>query len=86
MDRSASASIIHNSYEQRYNFNTRNTSAKKWYIIAGSFLTLCEAIVKSKLLKYNVMAHIFALFHVTSKKNKNNLIFGQDLPQEVVQI
>ena len=43
--------------------------------MAGSFSTLYKAEVKIKLPELNVMAQIFAPFHVTSQKCNNNLIF-----------
>ena len=42
-------SIIHNSFVHMKKFNTRQTSANKWSMMAGSFSTLYVAKDKSKL-------------------------------------
>ena len=76
MDSGAIASIIHDSFVRTNKFNTRKTSANKWTTMAGSFLTLCKAEVKIEFPKLNVMAHIFAQFHITSQKSNYNVIFG----------
>ena len=47
------------------------------------FLTSCEAKLKIKLPELNLTAHNFAPFHVTSQKSNYNVIFGQDLLQEL---
>ena len=79
MDSGGSALIIHDSYVHMNNFNTRKSSVDKWSTMAGSFLMLTDAKVKIKLTKLNVMAHIFALLHITSQKINYNVIFGQEL-------
>ena len=45
--------------------------------MTGSFSTSCEAKVKIKLTHLNVAAHIFAPFHVTSKKNNNDVFLAE---------
>ena len=76
IDSGASASIIHDSFVRKNEFTTRKTSANKWSTTTESFLTLCEAEVKTKLPELNFTAHIFAPFHVTSQKSNYNVIFG----------
>ena len=83
MDSGASASIIQDSFVCTNKFNTRKTSVNKWSTIAGPFSTPSEVEVKIKLPDLNLTAHIFAPFHVTSQMNNCNLIFGQDLQQEL---
>ena len=51
--------------------------------MAGSFSTSCKAEVKIKFPEFNSIAHIFAPFHVTSQKSNCDVIFGQDIPQEL---
>ena len=51
--------------------------------MAGSFSTSCEVEVKLKLPELNVTAHIFAPFHVTNQKSNYDVIFGQDLLQQL---
>ena len=46
-------------------------------------LLSCEAEEKMKLPKLNVTTHIFAPVHVTSQMSNYNVIFGQDLLQEL---
>ena len=83
MDSRASASIIHDSFVGTNKFNTTKTSKNKWFTMAGSCLTSCEAEVKIKLPELNLMTHIFAPFHLTSQKSNYNVIFDQDLLQEL---
>ena len=83
MDSGASALMIHDSFVRTNKLNTRKTSANKWSMMAGNFSTSYNAVVKIKLLELNVTTHIFAPFHVTSKKSNRNVIFGQDLQQEL---
>ena len=47
----------------------------KFYQSSYQFTMFCEAKVKMKLTKSNVTAHTFA-FHMTSKQNDCNVIFG----------
>ena len=42
-----------------------------------------EAEIKLKHPQFNVMAHISAPFHVTTKKCNCNIIFSRDLLQEL---
>ena len=79
MDSGASASIIHDTNK----FNKRKTFANKWSTLAGSFSTLCEAEVKFKLSEFSISAHIFTPFHLTNQKSNYNVIFGQNLLQEL---
>ena len=58
-------------------------SANNWSTITGSFSKLCKAEVKIKLPESNLMAHIFAQIHITSQKSNYDVIFGQDLLQEL---
>ena len=51
--------------------------------MAGSFSTSHEAEIMLKMPELNVTAHTSAPFHVTTKKNNHNLIFGRDLLQEL---
>ena len=51
--------------------------------MAASFSTLREAEITLKMPKLNVTALISAPFHVTTKKNYYNVIFGRDLLQEL---
>ena len=51
-------------------------------MMAGSFLTSCEAEVKIKLPELNFTAPIFVPFHVTCQKSNYKVIFGQDLLRE----
>ena len=83
MDSSASAPIIHDSFVRTKKFNTRKNSANKWSMMAGSFLTSYKAEVKIELPELKVVAHIFVPFHVNSQKSNNNIIFGQELLQEL---
>ena len=83
MDSGTSTSIIHVIFVRTNKFNTRNTSANKLSTMAGSLLTSCEAEVKINLPKLNVTAHIFAPFHIASKKSNYDIIFDQDLLQEL---
>ena len=46
--------------------------------MAWAFLTSRKTEVKRKLPKLNVTVHIFALFHISSKKSNYNVIFDQD--------
>ena len=83
IDSGASASIIHNLFVHTIKFKTRKTSTNKWSMLTRSFLRSCKAEVKIKLPELNFTAHIFAPFHVTSQKSNYNVIFGQDLLQEL---
>ena len=83
MDSGASASINHNLFLCTNKFNTRKTSANKWFMIAGSFPTSCKAEVNIILPELNFMTHIFAPFHVISKKSNCNVPFGQYLLREL---
>ena len=49
MDSGASALIIHDSYVSKNYFITRQTSANKWFTMAGSFSTSCEAKIALKM-------------------------------------
>ena len=52
-------------------------------MMAGSFSTSCKAEVKMKLPELNFTAHIIAPIHITSQKSNYNVIFDQDLLQEI---
>ena len=60
MDSGTSVSIIHESHVCINNFNTRETSANEWSMIAESFLLSCETEVGIKLSELHVTAHILA--------------------------
>ena len=83
MDSGASASIIPKSYISKNNLITRKFSANKWSTMAGSFSTSCEAKITLNMTELNVTAHISVPFHVTTKKNNYNVIFGRDLLWEL---
>ena len=83
IDRGDGALIIQESYIIKNNFIIRNTSASKWFTMAGTFSTSQEAEIRLKMPKLNVTAHISAPFHVTSKKSNYHVIFGRDLLQEL---
>ena len=83
MDSGVSASIIHKSYVSKSAFITRRTYANKWSIMAGSISTSHEAEITLKMPKLNVTAHIYATFHVTTKTNNYDIIFGRDLILEL---
>ena len=68
---------------KKNNFITRNTSAKKWSTMAGSFSTSHEAKITFTMLELNVAAHISQPFHVTTKKSNYDVIFGRDLLLEL---
>ena len=70
----------------RINLNLDETSTNKRSTMAGSFSTLCKAKVKFKVPKLNVTAHIFAPFHVTSKKSNYEVILSQDIQRELGMI
>ena len=50
--------------------------------MAGSFSKSYNAKITLKMPEFNVMAHIFAPFHVTTKKSNYDVGFGRDLLQE----
>ena len=75
MDSDASASIIHESYVIKNIL--RKTSANQWSTMAGSFSTSHEIKIKVKLPELNVMVHISATFHVTTRKSNYDVIFGK---------
>ena len=52
-------------------------------MVHDGFSTSYKAEVKNKLPKLNFATHIFAPFHVTSQNSNYNVIFGQDLLQEL---
>ena len=79
MDSDASASIIHESYVIKNIL--RKTSANQWSTMAGSFSTSHEIKIKVKLPELNVMVHISATFHVTTRKSNYDVIFGKVLLQ-----
>ena len=83
IDSGASASIINDLFVHPNKFNTRKTFVNKWSTMAESFLTSSKAEVKIKLPELNFTAHIFAPFHVTGQKSNYNVIFRQDLIQEL---
>ena len=83
MDSGASASIIHDSFVHMNTLKTRNTSANKWFTMAGSFSTSSEAEVEIKLPESYFMPHIFTPFHISSQKSDSDVIFGQDLLWEL---
>ena len=83
MDSSTNMSIKHENLVCINKFNTKKTSTNKWSMMAGSFLTLCEAEVGIKLPKLNTKANISGPFHVTDKKSNYNVIFGTDLLQKL---
>ena len=51
--------------------------------MARSFSTSHEAEITFKISELNVMAHISAPFHVTTKKSNYDVIFGRDLLREL---
>ena len=51
--------------------------------MAGSFTTSREARSTLKKSELNVMPHISAPFHVTTKKSNYNVIFGRDFLREL---
>ena len=79
MGNSASASIIHESYVSKNNFIARKTSTNKCSRMGRSFSTSHEAEITFKMPEVNVMAHITAPLHVTTKKSDHDVIFGRDL-------
>ena len=81
MDSGASASIIRDSFIRTNKFN--KASVNKWSTMAESFSMSYEAEVKIKLPELYFTAHIFAPFYVTSQESIYNVIFGQDLLQEI---
>ena len=47
--------------------------------MAGSFSKLGKTDIKIKVPRLNVMAHIFAPFHISGQKSNYNVSFGWDL-------
>ena len=82
MDSGFSTSIMHKSNVSKKNWYKR-TSANQWSAKVGSFSTSREADIKFKLPELIVTAHISAPFHVTTKKNNYDVIFGRDLLREL---
>ena len=77
MDGDESASIIHDSFVCCNKVNTRKISTNQFSSMTGSFMTLYGDKVKIKLSELNFIAHIFAPFHVISKKSNDDEIFDQ---------
>ena len=83
MDICTSASIIRKDFLRINKFSTKKTSTNKLSLMAGSFLTSCEAEVGIKLPELNTTNHISASFHVTDQKRNYDAIFGRDILREL---
>ena len=83
LDSGASASIIHQSYVRKNNYDFRKTSANAWTTMAGSFSTSYETTINLTLPELNPTAHISAKMHMTENKSNYDVIFGRDLLREL---